>query len=964
METALDVLNRLAHPKPEALRPRPLAPPKTARLRTPAAPAQKSPDQNIDAMIRRSASMTGVPYAIAKRLVRAESSFNPRAVSGVGAQGLTQLMPATAKELGVANPFDPAENLAGGLRYLASMKHRFGSWAHALAAYNWGPSNVESWLKSGGNPNALPSTTRAYIHEIAPQEAAALEKRPAAKPAQVAEAPQIQTEGPNLNAMVNSLPTPAGRFAGWLRNSGMPGPANALEGVVDAAQNPLGMVNDVLGAPQRFIAGGMAEDAKHHAGSMDLSLGDYGNPIEAALKELGGGVYGAFHPNDATVEQNAQAQVPGLNPALGAVSSFLKGVHVPVIPSVSGSGNVNDGPGMPANLLGDTARFVNKAAHGLGDVLQPSGTLAFQTATDPLTYLGAPLAHAGDTALGHLGELGDAILRGEHGPGLQETLAQGVVEPNDRVALTPEGVAQARMVRGRISAARSAQQHTDEALLKKYAPQIAEGKMPPEIETRLLRDAYIHGTPELRAETLDFGYKPTPEEAAKAPTGVLKHHLKDEYFPHLGQKKWPEFLKQAGREYRLQNPGAPFEKPQIDEEMPADPVAAMESRLRSGRNAIAYRLTRKQLAEELGIGHEGIGIPENPELAARMVRDPRAAKYVVEPPPSSSVQGLAPLQKVSNIGRDNLIGMNPIPHSKNIGMLTYLAGGREALAKGAHYAMRGIPEALAKRLEEGGAGGHFMLTDPDKYSLAKYLPWRGESAHVLDRVDTGMRAARLEQIDRDYPHLTEAQKMQRVNEDIGDYRNSPGFVQWLKGFGAQFPQWHGYIVPTAVGRAALRAPQRIEQIARAADVANQSLQGKGYRIEPGGPVSEAAEYGAALPQILSGQWAKALLSPSMIGPVGSLLAHAQAEPQDFTGKDIGEQVAQSALPAWSVISPLLGVNQYGSKAPAIVRAISSAFAAHPYSPISAREQAIRDLMAEGLSRYQATRAYLKYRPRR
>jgi len=90
--------------------------------------------------------------------VRAESAFNPRAVSWAGAQGLGQLMPSTALDMGVENPFDPAENLDGSAHYLSLQIHRFGDVRTALAAYNAGPERARR--------GALPPETRTYVARV------------------------------------------------------------------------------------------------------------------------------------------------------------------------------------------------------------------------------------------------------------------------------------------------------------------------------------------------------------------------------------------------------------------------------------------------------------------------------------------------------------------------------------------------------------------------------------------------------------------------------------------------------------------------------------------------------------------------------------------------------------------------------------------------------------------------------
>lgn len=90
------------------------------------------------------AARHGVPEDLFLRLVQQESGWNQGAVSPKGAQGLAQLMPATASRLGV-DPNDPHQNLEGGARYLRMMYDRFGNWRHALAAYNAGPEAVEKY---------------------------------------------------------------------------------------------------------------------------------------------------------------------------------------------------------------------------------------------------------------------------------------------------------------------------------------------------------------------------------------------------------------------------------------------------------------------------------------------------------------------------------------------------------------------------------------------------------------------------------------------------------------------------------------------------------------------------------------------------------------------------------------------------------------------------------------------------
>ena len=113
-----------------------------------------------DKLILRSARNHRVEPALVKAVIAAESNFMPTAVSRVGAQGLMQLMPKTAQELGIDNPFHPAENVEGGTRYLRDMLDRFGDLERALAAYNAGPEAVDRFGGIPPYPETLKYVTR------------------------------------------------------------------------------------------------------------------------------------------------------------------------------------------------------------------------------------------------------------------------------------------------------------------------------------------------------------------------------------------------------------------------------------------------------------------------------------------------------------------------------------------------------------------------------------------------------------------------------------------------------------------------------------------------------------------------------------------------------------------------------------------------------------------------------------
>ncbi len=116
----------------------------------------------LQTMARDSASVAGLDEDWVCAIIACESDWNPRARSSKGAQGLMQLMPATAEELGVRDPWNPRENIEGGVRYLRQLLDRFGNdRTLAAAAYNAGPGAVERY---GGVP-PFPET-RTYVERI------------------------------------------------------------------------------------------------------------------------------------------------------------------------------------------------------------------------------------------------------------------------------------------------------------------------------------------------------------------------------------------------------------------------------------------------------------------------------------------------------------------------------------------------------------------------------------------------------------------------------------------------------------------------------------------------------------------------------------------------------------------------------------------------------------------------------
>ncbi|MCU0306381.1 MAG: lytic transglycosylase domain-containing protein [Thermoleophilia bacterium] len=150
----------VATPAPAATAPAPAIPAAT----TPAAPAAAdgAVPAELRPLIQRAAEANGIEPALLAAVARAESDFDPQTTSPAGAQGLMQLMPATARSMGVTDPMDPGQSLMGGARYLRGLLDRFnGDRTLALAGYNAGPNAV---ARAGGVPPY--AETQAYVPRV------------------------------------------------------------------------------------------------------------------------------------------------------------------------------------------------------------------------------------------------------------------------------------------------------------------------------------------------------------------------------------------------------------------------------------------------------------------------------------------------------------------------------------------------------------------------------------------------------------------------------------------------------------------------------------------------------------------------------------------------------------------------------------------------------------------------------
>ncbi len=130
------------------------------------AAASERPGAEIDRicdLIEREAEVHRLPPEFFARLIYQESRFDAKAISPAGAQGIAQFMPGTAKERGLADPWNPAEAIPASAAFLADLRAQFGNLGLAAAAYNGGPNRIARWLSRGG---WLPAETVGYVRAI------------------------------------------------------------------------------------------------------------------------------------------------------------------------------------------------------------------------------------------------------------------------------------------------------------------------------------------------------------------------------------------------------------------------------------------------------------------------------------------------------------------------------------------------------------------------------------------------------------------------------------------------------------------------------------------------------------------------------------------------------------------------------------------------------------------------------
>lgn len=297
---------------------------------------------NYDDVFETAGKQYNVDPKLLKAMMVQESSGNPNAVSRKGATGIMQLMPDTAKEVGVTNPADPTQNIMGGARYMSQMLDKFGDVPTALAAYNAGPGAV---AKAGGIPN-FPETQN-YVSRIT----ANYQGKPMAK----------QSTMPGLPPTADSGSSGDDPFSKLMATGGTPASAPA-KGAAPAAPESADDPFSKLMAPKPAAAAAQPSQA-HDTTPLDI-IGGAVEPIATmatgALGSLAGGItrLGAaalgsnYKDAQATGNKVADAltyhpQTQGGQQALAGLGASATGIKnavmgSPVGPALSAVGNAYD----------------------------------------------------------------------------------------------------------------------------------------------------------------------------------------------------------------------------------------------------------------------------------------------------------------------------------------------------------------------------------------------------------------------------------------------------------------------------------------------------------------------------------------------------------------------------------------------------------------------------------------------
>jgi len=156
-----------------------------------ARPTSKAPSAPIAQMVADAARANNIDPLLVHSVIQVESNYNPNAVSSAGAQGLMQLMPGTARDLGVTDSFDPRQNIEAGVKYLKYLKDQYQDDKLALAAYNAGPGSVQKYKAVPPYPETRDYVKRVGERYVEARKAAGIAPAVALQPAVPQDLPQV-----------------------------------------------------------------------------------------------------------------------------------------------------------------------------------------------------------------------------------------------------------------------------------------------------------------------------------------------------------------------------------------------------------------------------------------------------------------------------------------------------------------------------------------------------------------------------------------------------------------------------------------------------------------------------------------------------------------------------------------------------------------------------------------------------
>lgn len=410
--------------------------------------------------------------------------------------------------------------------------------------------------------------------------------------------------------------------------------------------------------------------------------------------------------------------------------------------------------------------------------------------------------------------------------------------------------------------------HSDQELLKKHDATLRAVKatankgyeLPEDIRQRYLQEPWRYGTPGMRRQAEELGFHPTEADAKweNGPENVLDYDLRKDY-QYLGDparkmSNAPAFAASGGK-YGPAEAG--FEKSRIGnwDGLEADQRARVAARLQMGRDFVRKRRVdqeTKTFLEKHGgwKGEQGIDVTKLSHAPTR-------------------VWAASPLRAFSRLGKESILA-SALPHlMNNMGTLTMWQGGVPALARSAVYMLKPPTAKQVARLKSMGA--HSDYGRDFAHIIGANIPgakqWLHRSNAILDRSETAMRQAILDQLDKTMGASKNAadefHKSQVIRDSLGDYRNVSAFISLMDSLGAPFAPFMGVLSKAAKRTIASPNAYRFEAPLRAQQDLNQQTEesGQGDFIVPN-PAS-------AFAQLATGS---GFLSPSRTGPLPQILA--------------------------------------------------------------------------------------------